>query len=154
AEADAQQGAGAHQREIDHVLQEAGALTDASFSYRATLERLARLSLPLLADWVTIYELPGEGGTGRRVALAAEGRAAEEALEHALRNAPLRMNDPHPLAVVDEVLRTGQPRNVALRAQRLDAAGRDPGERLLLNRLEPAHLYVAPLHARGRLLGA
>ena len=43
-------GSDARAAEVEYVLSEAGALTDAAFSYAATLERVPRLTLPAATD--------------------------------------------------------------------------------------------------------
>jgi PAS domain S-box-containing protein len=145
--------ANGHDQKFEQLLQEVGTL-DATFSYKPTLDRVARLALPLLADWVVVYD-HGNGGAARRVLVAAEDRAGEDALDHALQVLPRQLGGHDPLAAVAEVLRTAQPRyfpDVAVNG--LSNAGRNSAERLVLDGMEPGTMIMAPLRAHGRLLGA
>lgn len=142
-----------HDDPFRQLLQDVGIL-DAAFSYIPTLDRVARLALPQLADWVVVYE-SGSGGVPRRILVAAGDPAAEAALDHALQVLPRQLGGRDPLAAVSEVLRTAQPRFFPdVPVNGLSTAGRDSAERMALDRLEPATLIMAPLRARGRLLGA
>lgn len=146
-------GAHGHDQKFERLLQEVGTL-DAASSYAPTLDRVARLALPLLADWVVVYE-HGNGGVARRILVAAEDQSAEDALDHALHVIPRQLGGHDPLAAVAEVLRTAQPRFFPdVPVNGLSNAGRDSAERLVLDGLEPDALFMVPLRARGRLLGA
>jgi PAS domain S-box-containing protein len=130
-------------------LSEAGFLLSQSLDDRQTLERLARLTVPRLADWCAVEVLEGERFVlaalahrdPERVALA---RAARE------RNPPERHGN-RPLA---EAFRAGGPllyREVddAL----LEAGAADEEHLRLLRELAPRSAIVVPLLARGEPLG-
>ncbi|MCA1688875.1 MAG: SpoIIE family protein phosphatase, partial [Actinobacteria bacterium] len=133
------------------LLAAAGPVLSASLDYGATLERIARLAVPELADWclVDIFE---EDGSVNQLA-AAHADPTREGLLRQLR-AHRRFEEDAPGAVA-QVLRTGRPVLVP------EASGSWLAERAtneehlrLLQRLEIHSLISVPLLARGRTLGA
>jgi GAF domain-containing protein len=76
-----------------------------SLDYEGTLERVARLAVPRLADWCIVYVVE-EDGEIRRLAVAHEDAEERRAAEEHLRDLPL---DPEAPVGVPHVLRTGEP---------------------------------------------
>jgi signal transduction histidine kinase len=123
----------------------------ASLDFRVTLDRVAQLAVPVVADLCTVDMLEGDG-TIRRLAVAH--RAPEKAavaweLEHRW---PSRLDDAYGPG---RVIREGQPE---LRGQVPDAklprAARDGEHLRALRSLGLESYLIAPLQARGRTLGA
>ncbi|MDY7231920.1 sensor histidine kinase [Hyalangium rubrum] len=123
----------------------------ASLDYRVTLDRVARLAVPTVADLCTV-DILEEDGSIRRLAVAH--RAPEKAavaweLEHRW---PSRLEDSFGPG---KVIRSGRPE---LRGEVPDAklplAARDTEHLRTLRTLELESYLVAPLQARGRTLGA
>jgi signal transduction histidine kinase len=123
----------------------------ASLDFRVTLDRVAQLAVPVVADLCSVDMLE-EDGTIRRLAVAH--RAPEKAavaweLEH---HWPSRLDDVYGPG---RVIREGQPE---LRGEVLDAklprAARDGEHLRALRSLGLESYLIAPLQARGRTLGA
>jgi len=121
-----------------------------SLDYHTTLNHLAQLIVPQLADWCTVYTLEGADQLVR-VALAHSDPARQPMLEELHRCYPLRPDAPQgPMAV----LRTGHPQlasNVTddgLRDVAVDEAHLD-----LLRQLSVHTFLAVPLIARGRTIG-
>jgi signal transduction histidine kinase len=123
----------------------------ASLDFRVTLDRVAQLAVPVVADLCTVDMLE-EDGTIRRLAVAH--RAPEKAavaweMEHRW---PSRLNDAYGPG---RVIREGQPE---LRGEVPDAklprAARDSEHLRVLRSLGLESYLIAPLRARGRTLGA
>jgi signal transduction histidine kinase len=133
-------------------LAESGAALAASLEYERTLQAVAHLAIPTLADWCTV-DLLDEQGRVRRIAAASAGAGRDElARQLQERYTPQLDWAGHPAA---RALATGEPTLLATftRAD-LDAMARDAGHRELLRALEVASLMAVPLVARGRTLGA
>ncbi|MFL5350355.1 MAG: ATP-binding protein [Hyalangium sp.] len=123
----------------------------ASLDFRATLDRVARLAVPVVAD-LCMVDMLEEDGTIRRLAVAhrTPGRAAAAwELEHRW---PSRLDDPYGPG---RVIRNGQPElRGVVPTTKLNLAARDPEHLRALCSLELESYVVAPLQARGRTLGA
>jgi GAF domain-containing protein len=87
-------------------LAEASRVLAESLEYTTTLERVARLAVPFLADWCVI-ELQEDGGGSRRVAVAHVDPAKEAVSREVRRRYPEAQHDPASIAA--HVMRTGQP---------------------------------------------
>jgi PAS domain S-box-containing protein len=131
-------------------------LADASRSlstlvdYRSTLHKVARLAVPLFADWCVVDLLNGEG-TLERVALAHRDPNKIDLAERLARDRPA--DNGRPFGVWG-VIRTGQPEIVPL----LDEAWLErhsiPAEsRALVRQLQLRSYMCVPLSAHGRILG-
>ena len=130
-------------------LASASAELDTSLDLDRTLQRVAALTVPYLADGCMV-DLLNEGDNIRRVASATSLHTLEPVLER-LRNHELDLDGPHPIAVA---LRTGRTQIVDevtddnRRAWSADAAYLEDV------RSWPARqAVVAPMRARGRTLG-
>ncbi len=131
-------------------LAEASAVLDRSLELDETLERLAGLTVPILADLCVIDVV--ERGSIDAVAAAARSPESARALREVRHRFPLHPAGPHPVA---EVLRTGQTVLLpAMTSAYLDDIARGPEHRRLMERLRYRSAIVTPLVSRGRKLGA
>src|SRR5262245_7810347 len=87
-------------------LAEASRVLAESLDYTTTLERVARLAVPILADWCVIELLEDDGGS-RRVAVAHVDPAKEALSRDVRRRYPQAQHAPASIAA--HVVRTGQP---------------------------------------------
>jgi signal transduction histidine kinase len=136
--------------EAARFLAGAGALLAASLDFETTLDNVAHLAVPALADWCYV-DILEDDGTIRRLA-AAHADPAKEALAAELQRFPPTPGSAHPVV---EVLQTGRPLlwtnpPAALPAQ----ITRDAEHLALVERLGAGSFMVVPLRARGRILGA
>lgn len=131
-------------------LAQAWIALDGSVEFRETLERLASLVVPELAQ-LAVVDLADEEGLIRTAVAAAEDPARARALEAMRRAHPLTVTSAHPVA---QVLRTRQ----ALLLPKMTheflreiAEGSDHLE--LMHRLRYRSAIVVPLIARGFAIG-
>jgi signal transduction histidine kinase len=132
-------------------LSEVSAALSTSLDPRHTLERLAHLAVPELADWCVI-DLRREDGSLERIAAAHAETARQPLAARLARDFPPEPGVPFPAL---EAIRTGEP---VLHSPLDDAAmariTRDPAHRGLLRALGTRALLSVPLVARGETLGA
>src|ERR671932_462303 len=137
--------------ETQRFLAEAGASLSSSLDYRSTLNRMAHLAVPYLADWCAV-DIVEEDGSLERLAMAhqdPEKIALARELEE--RYPP----DPEAPQGVAQVMRTGQSELVPeIPEQVLEQAVRDDEHREILQGLGLKSYMIVPLVARGRTLGA
>ncbi|MDB4959603.1 MAG: hypothetical protein JWO36_7172 [Myxococcales bacterium] len=131
-------------------LDEATKVLNASLDYNHTLEQLARLAVPALADWC-IVDLVEQGSLRRVVTWHVDPDKLELAREIA-RKYPPNLDQPQGVA---EVIRTGA---TVFAAEIVDAAliRYAEGDQEHLDAIRAFHLrslIIAPLSARGRTLG-
>ena len=133
------------------LLVEAGRRLSATRDLPATLQEIAELAVPTLADWCGI-DLPGAGGFLRQVAVAHLDPGKVE-LAHRLRALhPVRLDDDHATA---RVIRTGEPFLMSdISPETLRQAARDPEHLALLETLGLAALLIVPLRTGDDVLGA
>ena len=132
-------------------LAEAGTLVSASLDYATTLETVARLAVPILADWCFV-DLGEPDGTFERVA-AAHKDPDEAVLAAGLqrRYAPLP-DAPHGIS---RVLATGRSEVMThIPDWFLISTARDAEHLELLRQMGGRSYMCVPLAARGRILGA
>src|SRR5215210_2066675 len=137
--------------EAQRFLAEASATLSSSLDYRVTLARVARLTVPYLADWCVVDILEEDDSLDRlalthqnpeKVALARE---LEESYPP----------DPEAQRGVAQALRTGRPELVPeIPESLLDESVRDAEHRRILEELGIRSYVIVPLVARGRTLGA
>jgi len=133
------------------LLAEASRLLASSLDYEATLERLARLLVPALAD-LCVVDVVGDDGEIRRVAAAHADPAKDEAARELARRFPPDRRGHHPVA---RALRSGRPELAGeISADTLEAIAPDPAHRELAHAMAYASYLVVPLTARERTLGA
>lgn len=131
---------------------EAGRLLASSLDYQTTLDNLARLVVPVIAD-ACLIDVIDEDGAIRRPAAAA-ATPEEERIIQALRRYPPLWGSQHPLL---GTLQTGQP---LLHGElpppvreNLHAAARSPEHLELLLSIGFRSGLAVPLVARGQILG-
>jgi signal transduction histidine kinase len=132
-------------------LDEATKVLGRSLDQTETLDQLAKLAVPELADWC-IVDLVDKSGRMSRVAIAhTDPNKIEFARDWSRRNPP----DPTGTSGVAKVLRTGTPIIEAeIPDEALANASRDPESLRELLELGLRSLIIAPLVARDRVLGA
>jgi K+-sensing histidine kinase KdpD/CheY-like chemotaxis protein len=133
------------------LLAEASATLAASLDYEATLQRVAGLAVPGIADWCVI-DLVDETGFIRRLAVVhADPSKAEWAEQLRQSYRP----DGGAATGVERVLSTGKTDLVPEIAEERPAAGcHDPEHHDLLRRFGVRAGMVVPLVAHGRTIGA
>ena len=132
-------------------LAEAGAQVSAAFDHRASLNRLARLTVPLLGDWCAI-DLIDESGVLARVAAVHTDPAKTEHLFELGRRFKFDPGFAHGLP---RVIRTCESDLIAdIPDEALDAFVPDPATRALLRVVGCRSYLCVPLPARGQTLGA
>lgn len=128
-------------------LAEAGAVLASSLDFEASLQNLARISIPILADYCIIDI--AEDGAFRRVATAHYDPNLDELLRSTKRFPP----DPQkPLP--GEVIRSGQARLIPMVDTELKRKFAENEEHLaIIEKLNPGSYMVVPLTARGHTFG-
>jgi signal transduction histidine kinase/ActR/RegA family two-component response regulator len=132
-------------------LAEASALLASSLDYPATLQRLAELTVPFLADWCVVDVLAPDGSVTRMASVHSDPRKQE------LARKLWPMYSPH--AEGDDglvrVLKTGEPILYSDNAdEMLGTAAHDEQQREAIRELGLKSGLIVPLLARGRTLGA
>lgn len=142
--------------QAQRFLSEAGALLAASLDFETTLRRLARLSVPFLAD-ICIVDTLEAADRVRRVAVAH----VDPAQERRMRELEGVYSVPPAAAWgVPKVVRTGRPELLAELAEPLAelfpliGATGNPAHLALLEQTRPVSRMTVPLIARGRVIGA
>jgi PAS domain S-box-containing protein len=133
------------------LLVEAGAAVSMSLDLTTTMQQVARLTVPRLGDLCAI-DLLDEDGSITEVAVASADPELAPALEEMRRRHPLDPQGEHPVA---RVIRSGKPELLAEMTElllRSFAQGSEHARFMIEHRYRSA--VVAPLHARGRTLGA
>ena len=130
-------------------LADASSHLAASLDYDTTLERVAWLAVPALADWCFVDMLEDDGEIRRvEVAHADQARAADAEL---LRGYP---SDRRAVEGIARVLRTGVPELIReMSDSRLPAITRGAEHQAIVQSLGVASVIRVPLLARGRTLG-
>lgn len=133
------------------LLLEAGAVLASSLDLATTMDQVARLTVPRLAD-LCVIDLRDEDGSIREVAVAAADAQIADPLEALRREHPLDPDGWHPVA---RVIRDGEPQllsEMTNELMRSFAQGSEHARFMIDHRYHSA--AVAPLVARGRTLGA
>lgn len=132
-------------------LAQAGQLLASSLDYEQTLQRVAQLAVPWLADWCAV-DLPGPNGTIEQVALAhADPRKVAEARE-LRRRYPPRPGDE---TGVPAILGGGPPELLTeIPDELLDAAIEDPEQRRAIKALGMRSAMIVPMRVGEETLGA
>jgi signal transduction histidine kinase len=146
-----------HAGEVDEAhdrmsfLAEAGAQLGGSLDVEATLANLARLVVPRLTDWCTMYVVEAEGRVRRLAAVHADP-AKNVLLGQLVDRFPLGDDPTHP---VRRAIATGEtivtPETPAADVDRYASS---PQHASVLRRLGITSAVVIPLVARERILGA
>ena len=138
-------------REAEHFMAEASRMLASSMDYGETLQRVARLAVPQIADWCAV-DVMGEDGELERVAVHhgdPEKLALAERLHDSYRPG---LDEP---GGVPDVIRTGQARIFTdIRPEALAAYARDEEHLRLLKAIEATAVIIVPLAAPARTIGA
>ncbi len=131
-------------------LSVASAALASSLDYRETLQTVAHLAVPTLADWCVVDVV--EDGAVKRVSVVhSDPTKVAMAQEFSARYPP----DPHVDTGVMRVIRTGQPEMVAdISDALLVQLSRDSDYLRMIRELGMRSYVSAPLRTRGRTLGA
>jgi PAS domain S-box-containing protein len=136
-------------RERLAFLAEASALLSSSLNYRTTLDRLANLVVPSLADWCAV-DVIEENETLRRVAVAHADPAKRDIASRLVGIRP----DEGDGAVLRRVVSSGEAVIAEDGVEACGGSSSDPEIRRLILELGCRTALVVPLVARGRTLGA
>jgi PAS domain S-box-containing protein len=139
-------------KETQRFLVEASAILGASLDYETTLQSVARLSVPFVADWCIVYVVDADDTAIQPLAVM-HANAAQVALVWELER---RENQhPHALTGVPRAIRTGQSELYENIPDAADATTTGDAERFRVARqLNLKSAMIVPLVARGRTLGA
>src|SRR5262249_33853825 len=137
-------------------LAEASKVLASSFDYETTLQRVAHLIVPTLADWCFV-DVIDEDRSIRRLAVAHADQAKASWARALQAGVAGRADAPHhaPMA-----LRTGQPELIAEASGRLELLlpsighSSEAGALEVLRRIDPKSWMVVPLTARSGVIGA
>ncbi len=122
-----------------------------SLDYETTLTTIAEMSLPYLGAWCIVDVCTPDGGI-RRLAVIHPDPAKERAARTLHQRYPPHADD---LIGASRVIRTRRPELVAGVSDRaLEAAARDPEHLALMRALGVGAYVIAPMVARGQVLGA
>jgi signal transduction histidine kinase/ActR/RegA family two-component response regulator len=137
--------------EAQRFLAEAGGAIASSLDYETTLASVARMAVPVLADWCSVDVLE-EDGTLRRLAVAhVDPKKVEWAYELQERYPP----DMSAEQGVPQVLRTGKSELYPeIPDEMLAAAAVDEEHLRIMREIGFTSAIIAPLVAQGRTLGA
>jgi two-component sensor histidine kinase len=131
-------------------IAEASAALDMSMDYEENLARLARKSVPALADWCAI-DLIGADGAVTNVAGAHRDRATEPLVRDLHCRYPLDPSGAHPIS---KALKTGRSDiYLDIADSTLVASARDADHLELLRRLRIGSYLCVPLHGRHGVIG-
>jgi signal transduction histidine kinase len=131
-------------------LAEAGAALASSLDLPATLNALARLAVPQLAD-LCVIDLQRDDGSVQRVAAVHANPEKQAIVDLLCHRYPPDPNGPHPIM---RVFRTGRSELANLTSdQLLEVTARDPTHLSILRQLGLAAYLIVPLVARGRTKG-
>jgi len=130
-------------------LAEASASLSASLNYEKTLETLANLTVPFLADLCVVDIV--EDNTVRRMGIAYAGTVRQEQVQLFLGEPP-ELNGQHPAI---KVVRSGVPILISeVTDQMLVEAAQDQAQLEFLRELQLQSGIVVPLLVRGKTMGA
>ncbi|HKH17567.1 MAG TPA: SpoIIE family protein phosphatase [Solirubrobacteraceae bacterium] len=132
------------------ALADAGAMLAGSLDFDATLQLIARLAVPRLADWCFV-ELLRDDGTIDRVAIEASDPALLEHAREYDRRYPL---DPDAPVGSPQVIRSGEPDlQVEISDAMLELVAHDAEHLEILRALGFRSSMIVPLRAGGRVIG-
>jgi signal transduction histidine kinase len=142
-----------HAEQPHQFLAEAGRALSRSLDYDTTVRTLARLIVPALADWCTIWSVTGEADQQHlEPVVIAHVDPEKEPVLAALHREAGEFASPE--SGVNRVLRTGQPDLAAeISDEHLHHLARNPEWLRLLLLLRPRSHVMTPLRARGRIIG-
>ncbi|WP_414585081.1 PAS domain S-box protein [Scytonema sp. PCC 10023] len=131
-------------------LSEASAVLASSLDYQTTLERVAQLAVPELADWCTVHMVE-EDGSIEQIAVAHTDPGKLQWAHQIRDKYPLNPDDPRGAALT---LRTGQSDLLAdIPDELLVQAARDPEHLEILRQVGFKSVMTVPLRTQTRILG-
>jgi PAS domain S-box-containing protein len=134
-----------------HFLAEAGLVLASSLDYRTTLESLARLAVPEIADWCAV-DMVAPDGSLSRLAVAHVDPARVEQVREIERRYPPRPDAPFG---VPNVVRTGKAELYPeITEELLARSAQDADHVALIRSLGLVSALCVPLHGHGEVLGA
>ena len=138
-------------KESQRFLVEASAMLAASLDYETTLQSVARLSVPFVADWCIVYVVDDDAAIRPLAVMHAD--AAQVALVWELERQ--ESQNPDALTGVPKAIRTGQSELFEDIPDASQAAtANDAGRFRVARQLDLKSAMIVPLVARGRTLGA
>ena len=138
-------------RERLAFLAEASEVIGASLDYGETLTKVARLVVPRLADWCSVYIL-GQNGDIQPLVVAHADPAKVEWARSLIERYP---TDPRSPTGVPNVIRTGQPELYPeIPEELLQQTARDEEHLRLLREVQLRSVMIVPLVGHGKPLGA
>ncbi len=131
-------------------LAEASRILASSLDYETTLQNVARVAIPAIADWCSVRLLTPDGDF-RELAVAHIDPAKELLLRRMMHHYPPRPEDPHGPG---KVLTSGKPEFMSEASERLSSEWiRDPEHLELLRQIDIRSYICVPMAARGQVLG-
>jgi PAS domain S-box-containing protein len=132
-------------------LAEASVVLAESLAVEPTLERIAELAVPALADWCTVHLADEERGISQVTVTHQDPAKVELARSYSERFPP----EPDAPTGVPAVIRSGRSEVYpVITDEVLAAAGLDPERLAVVRELGLRSVMTVPLRARGRTLGA
>jgi PAS domain S-box-containing protein len=133
------------------LLVETSGIISTSLDYRSTLEKLARLAVPTLADWCAVDTVEEDGSIERLAVAHQDPKKVAWAQELQERYPP----DPEAPRGVPNVLRTGRPELYSeITDEMLEAAALDDEHLRIIRKVGFTSVMVVPLTVAGRTWGA
>jgi PAS domain S-box-containing protein len=133
-----------------HYLAEISKVLSSSLDYEVTLQRVADLMVPHMADWCSVDMLNDEGSVDLMAVAHIDPAKVAWAWELRSQQKP-RMDEPRGLA---NVLRTGQSELYAeIPEELILAAARNEEELALIRQIGFKSIVIVPLQAHGQVLG-
>ncbi len=137
--------------QVQRLLAEAGQILSASLDYETTLARLARLAVPVLADWCAVYVVESNQAI-RQLEVVHVNPAQVDFVSSLQQRYPLHQNVPGSLS---RVLQTGQvEHHPDITDEMLAEIAQNDEHLQLLRKLQIKSAMLVPLTARERTLGA
>ena len=131
-------------------LAKAGEALVSSLDYETTLAAIARLAVPVIADWCAVQTLNSDGSSRQAAVAHVDPSKVRFALELGKRYPP----DPSARTGAPEVLRTGRSELYQeIPSALLEASARDAEHLRLMRELRLESAMVVPLRAHGRTHG-
>ncbi|MGG6240522.1 PAS domain S-box protein [Nodosilinea sp. AN01ver1] len=136
--------------QAQQYLSESSAVLASSLDYQTTLEQVARLTVPQLADWCTVH-IVAENGAIDQIAVAHIDPAKLEWAYQIRDKYPLDTNAERGAALT---LRTGQPDLVPeIPDELLVHAAKDPEHLEILRQVGFSSVMTVPLRSQDRIIG-
>jgi serine phosphatase RsbU (regulator of sigma subunit)/PAS domain-containing protein len=130
---------------------EAGTRLDRSLDFERTVQTLAKIPVPWLADWCAVYQV-AEDGSIRQAAIAHADASKEEIGQEIDRRYPFKIDQS---IGIGHVIRTGESELLSDITQNgIESTARDEAHAEMIRRLRLRSAIFVPLRARDRTLGA